>query len=612
MTAIHRDDLISLIVDVGEVITEAILIEKSNNRYKVKDFKKTFTTVEPPHLDVTIGVLNAVREIEKATDRRLLSHGEIITRKEKDGAGVDLFLCTSSTGGGLQMCVSGLIRTMTAESARRAALGAGALLLDIFSIDDERMSYEKVEQIRRLRPDIFLLAGGTDGGQIDLVVGTAELIARADPKPRFGADFKLPIIYAGNVDARMGVEKALETGFALKMVENIRPTLEVENLGPAREVIYDDFMEHVIIHQPGYEKIAKWTKIPVMPTQAAMGEMIYSIANHYKKEVIGIDVEEATIDTYSVFKGVFNRSLDANFGMGYGICNILKQVGVERILRWIPFEIGENELRNIIANRMVRMLDTEETAKELLIEQAVAREGMQLAFEHHKELAVGLRGVRPPLLTFETMFEAKRTGETLVNMMDLDILIGMGMLTRAKPEQAALMLIDAFQPEGVTELAVDKIGILPQIGILHRIDQNAAIEVLEDEGLLRLGTCIAPKGVADEGEEVIKIRAKASDENVIEKDITFGDIEVIPLEDGKQAEVEIIPAGKKFDVGKGEGKSLTTIVKGGSVGLIIDARGRPISIPKDKEKRLAKLTEWGKVLSALPEDLGMVQSVKME
>lgn len=598
---IRGDDLILLIVDIGEAFTKAILIEKSDNKYKVRDFKKTSTTVEPPHLDVTVGVVNVVQETEEATGRRLLSHGEIITPREKDGAGVDLFLCTSSTGGGLQMVVSGLISTLTAESARRTVLGAGAILMDIFSIDEERMDYEKIEQIRRLKPDIFLLAGGTDGGMVDQVVRSAELVARADPKPRFGAEFKLPIIYAGNVDARMGVKTALEDDFALKMVENIRPTLEVENPGPAREAIYDDFMRHVIIHQPGYEKIAKWTKIPIMPTQAAIGEIIHTIANHYNQEVIGVDVEEGTIDTYSVFKGIFNRSLDANFGMGYGICNILKQAGVERILRWIPFEIEENELRNIIANRMVRMQDTAETAKDLLIEQAVAREGMQLALEHHKELAVGLRGVRPSLpLIAERLFEAMRIGQTLVSMMDLDILIGMGMLTRAKPEQAALILIDAFQPEGITELAVDKMGILPQIGMFRRIDQQAAIEVLEDEGLFRLGTCIAPKGVANEGEEVMKVGVKALDENVIEKDITFGGLEVIPLENGKRAEVKIILAGRNFNIGRGAGKSLTAIVKGGSVGLVIDARGRPLSIPRDKEKRIAKLVEWGKVLNAYP------------
>jgi hypothetical protein len=607
-----QDDLTFLIVDIGEVITKAILIEKSDNRHKVKDLGKTSTTVELPHLDVTIGVVNVIQEIEKATGHRLLSQGEIITPKGKDGAGVDLFLCTSSTGGGLQMIVSGVMSTITAESARRAVLGAGALLLDIFSIDDERMPYEKIERVRRLKPDIFLLAGGTDGGQVNQVVGSAELVARADPKPRFGAEFKLPIIYAGNIDARIGVKKALENGFALKMVENIRPSIEVENLGPAREAIYDDFMEHVIIHQPGYDKLAKWTKIPIMPTQAAIGEMIHTIAKHYDQEVLGVDVEEATIDTYSVFKGVFNRSLDANFGMGYGICNILKQAGVERILQWIPFEIEENELRNIIANRMVHMQDTAETAKDLLIEQAVAREGMRLALENHKNLAVRLRGLHRQVRSVDEHLFPRPETRTLVNMMDLDLLIGMGMLTRAKPEQAALMLIDAFQPEGITELTIDKMGILPHIAMLQRIDQNAAIEVLEDEGLLRLGTCIAPKGVADEGEEVLRIRMKSSDENVIEKDITFGELEVIPLENGKQAEIEILLARKSFDVGKGEGKSLTAIVKGGPVGLIIDARGRPISIPKDKEKRLTKLAEWGKALSALPEDLGIVQSVKRE
>lgn len=610
--SIHGNNLTFLIIDVGESVTNGILIEKVDG-YKVRGHRATQTTVGPPYLDVTVGVITVVKEIEEKTGCSLLSNGNIITPRDGDGSGVDYFLCTSSTGGGLQMVVSGVIRTMTAESARRAVLGAGAYLMDIFSLDDDRFDFEKIEQVRRLKPDIFLLAGGTDGGQVEHVVRTAELIERADPEPRFGADFKLPIIYAGNRDAREGVTTALSDGFALKITENIRPSLEVENLGPAREAIYNDFMEHVIIHQPGYEKMAKWTQTPIIPTQAAIGEMINRMAHHYRHEVIGVDVEEATIDIYSSFKGVFNRSLNASIGLNFGACNIMKNVGVDRIFRWIPVKIEENELRNIIANKMVRIQDTPLKTEEIYIEQALAREGIRLAFEEHKELAVNLRGVARASSGDRAIRTEKISprisrdeSPSFVNMMNLDMIIGMGVLSRTNNVLSALVLIDALQPEGITQLALVSKGIFPHLGMLNRLNQDAAIEVLENYGLLRLGTCIAPKGVTGDEGEVMAIKVKTSDENIIERAITYGKLDIIPLEKGRKAEVEIIPANKNFDVGEGAGRPLNKIVNGGVIGIIIDARGRPLSIPEDEVERMTKQVEWREMFTPYVEDFRVV------
>lgn len=56
------------------------------------------------------------------------------------------------------MLVTGVIKTMTAESAERAALGAGAIVMDVLSADDGRKAHEKIQLIRRLRPDMILMA----------------------------------------------------------------------------------------------------------------------------------------------------------------------------------------------------------------------------------------------------------------------------------------------------------------------------------------------------------------------------------------------------------------------------------------------------------------------
>src|SRR5687767_3537466 len=184
--------------DCGSTTTKAILIEKQGDEYRLIVRGEAPTTVEAPFDDVTVGVLNAVREIEELTGRMFLRDGKVLAPRDADGGGADLYLSTSSAGGGLQMTVAGVVKSMSAESANRAALGAGAIVMDTIAVDDGRKEYEKVERIRALRPDMILMSGGTDGGTVTHLVELATLLVSADPRPRLGVGMKLPVIFAGN------------------------------------------------------------------------------------------------------------------------------------------------------------------------------------------------------------------------------------------------------------------------------------------------------------------------------------------------------------------------------------------------------------------------------
>ena len=266
-----------LATDCGSTTTKAILIENIENEYRLTFRGEAPTTVEAPFEDVTRGVLNSIIELEELSGRKILNQEKIIT-PSNDGHGVDVYISTSSAGGGLQMMVSGVVKNMTGESAQRAALGAGAIVMDILASNDKRLYHQKVKRIRELRPDMVLLSGGVDGGTISHVVELAEIIKTANPKPRLGMDYKLPIIYAGNKEAQDNIKETLDDSTDLIMVPNIRPTLEKENLKPSRDKIHDLFMEHVMAQAPGYNKLMEWTNHPIMPTPGAVGEMIKKIA----------------------------------------------------------------------------------------------------------------------------------------------------------------------------------------------------------------------------------------------------------------------------------------------------------------------------------------------
>lgn len=602
------DDIRRIVAtDCGSTTTKAILIEKNDqDQYRLVARGEAPTTVERPFEDVTIGVINSVTELEELTEetmpagyapgrRRLIKDGKVwrlykeghkLEDRTSDLDAADMYVSTSSAGGGLQMMVAGVVKAMSAESAERAALGAGAILMDTLAVDDGRKDYQKVERLRQLRPDIILMSGGTDGGTKTHLVDMAEVVRRADPKPRFG-DMKLPIIYAGNKEAREDVHAVLGEAIELKVVDNLRPALDRENLDPARDEIHEMFLEHVMQQAPGYSKLLEWTSEEVMATPNAVGKLLKEYADNEKISVLGVDIGGATTDVFSVFSGIYNRTVSANLGMSYSICNVLKEAGIENIARWLPFEIDPFEVRNRLRNKMIRPTTIPQSYEDLLIEHAVSREALRLAFDHHKTLARGLTGVQQDRDVGQ-IFDQRASGETLVKMMELDMVIGSGGVLSHAPKraQSALMMMDAYQPEGITMLTVDSIFMMPHLGVLSLHHYRAAKEVFEYDCIVKCGHCIAPVGVGKEGDIAVTVKG-----NGVNEAVPFGKIKVIPLGRNEFMELTIEP-GKTFDVGGGKGRPLTRTVEGGTVGVIIDARGRPFNLELGTPNRIAKLRDW--------------------
>jgi uncharacterized protein (TIGR01319 family) len=621
--------------DCGSTTTKAILIERRNGEYRLAGRGEAPTTVEAPFDDVTVGVLNAVGELEELTGERFIAESRESSplrqgfgaqgveppsprlrgpgsRESRDNtsrqsgiSNADLYLSTSSAGGGLQMLVTGVVKTMTAESAQRAALGAGAIVIDVIAVDDGRADYERIARIRSIRPDMILMSGGTEGGTVQHLLDTAELLVAADPRPRLGKAFRLPVIYAGNSAATEGVRQVLGDRVDLIVEENLRPQLEAENLGPAREAIHRLFLEHVMAQAPGYDKLLTWTSAPVMSTPRAVGEMVQLAARmgtgtdtagaSPPLDVLAVDIGGATTDVFSVFGGQFNRTVSANLGLSYSVGNVLAEATTANIRRWVAAPVDEAALRNRLRNKMIRPTTIPQTVEDLLIEQAVAREALRLALIHHGALASGLKGVQQAR-TMADLFTQASAGGTLVDMMSLGLIIGSGGVLSHAPrrQQAAMMLIDAFEPQGVTRLAVDSIFMMPQLGVLSSVLPEVAMEVFRRDCLVPLGTVIAPVGRVREGEVILGWRIGGESGQ-----LRAGELRRLPLATGEGAEAELEPA-RGLDVGAGKGRRWTGTVQGGAAGVILDGRGRPLALPADEQERLRKLSEWMQTMGAMP------------
>ena len=601
MNQIDPDQVqVILATDCGSTTTKAILIQKLEGVYRQTHRGEAPTTVEEPFADVTMGVINSVTEVEELSGRKLVDESGHIIQPASGDEGCDIYISTSSAGGGLQMMVAGVVAEMTAASAKRAALGAGAIVMDVISANDKRKPHEQINRIRELRPDMILVSGGTDGGNTTQVVQIAELIAPAKPQPRFGKEFTMPLIYAGNKDAAPLIEAVFDESIDLSIVPNLRPKMEMENLGPARDMIHDMFLEHVMAHAPGYDKLMGWTDAPIMPTPAAVGNILQRIAKDKKINVVGVDIGGATTDVFSVFDKTFNRTVSANLGMSYSISNVCAESGMENILRWVHFDMDERELRNRVKNKMIRPTTIPQSKEALIFEQAVAREALRLAYIQHKEFATTLKGVQQQRTVGDT-FSQEAGGQTIVDNMKLNLLVASGGVLSHAPRmhQTALLLVDAFEPEGVTHLAKDSIFMMPHLGVLAEVHTKAAVEVFEKDCLIYLGTCVAAKGLGKPDKLCFTFTLRGDTLNE-SGEMNFGDIRLLPLGPEETATITCEPS-RNFDLGAGPGKKIEQEVRGGTVGLILDARGRPLRLPVDRPACQKAIAKWVDAIGLYPE-----------
>ncbi|MDP8210333.1 MAG: glutamate mutase L, partial [Candidatus Stygibacter australis] len=286
------------------------------------------------------------------------------------------------------------------------------------------------------------------------------------------------------------------------------------------------------------------------------------------------------------------------------ISNVLATAGIKNIMRWVPFDIDESEVRNMIKNKMIRPTTIPQKLEELVLEQAIAKEALKYAFIQHKEFAVSLKGAQRQR-GIDEAFSQSTSGETIVNMMSLDLLVGSGGVLSHAPRrhQGVMMMIDAFLPEGITRLAVDSIFMMPHLGVLAEISEKAATEVFEKDCIVYLGTCVAPVGRGKYGKTALSAEITLPDGSTFKEDIPFGELRLLKCGVGEKAKAVLKPS-QGLDLGEGKNQEITTELHGGVVGIVLDTRGRrPFDLPENTEERVRLLKKWMRELNAYPESI---------
>ncbi|MBF0547216.1 MAG: glutamate mutase L [Candidatus Riflebacteria bacterium] len=589
-----------LAVDFGSTLTKVVLLKRIQKKWIITGRGESATTVERPFEDINHGLENAIREIQPSQEFKQYYPDPLPKMDNIDITKSGKILATSSAGGGLKMLVAGVSKTISAESATKTALGAGAVVQETIALDDGRQFWEKIELIKHIQPDLILISGGTEKGATQQLLEIAEIIYKSDLVSRFQSSQKFPIIFAGNSCMQSEIEKSLGKKYLLEFADNIRPSINSENFDSSREKIRNVFLKHVMSHAPGFDKIAGLCEIPPLPTPGAVGDFVRLFAKESQKNVLLTDIGGATTDVFSILDGKFHKSISANIGMSYSLGNVLFTSKSQNIMRWLPPDISIERAEHYIKNKIFRPTSIPSLIEDLILEQACAREAIRISFQNHLDTMKN-SVYQPDRLENSDPFGNFRSFQALPAVESIDMIIGIGGVFTHAPRyiQKAMIILDSFLPVGICELAIDRFFLTPQLGVLSKIDSSGALDLFEREGLQILGTCISPIGIIDNGKCAIEAKIEDNYGNIYNFRVNSGEVQL--WNNALESVVKVVlKCAPKLSLERNPIREKISIVKTGKLGLIFDARGRPFFNNLDAETFRKKNQYWTNGLKMYP------------
>lgn len=577
-----------LLIDCGSVFTTVALIKVADGQSRLLARATRPTTIALPRADVMLGVLDAVMALEHIVGSPLLNQDQIISPEQPDGAGVDAVALVTSVGGPLRVFSAGPGRDTLAALLHRALAGLFTQVEQMSQLEAPPYSDETLQAITNAQaaaPHAILIIGGTldasrGKGALD---AAAQAVARwqealraapgeTAPAGPVSAAEALPVIFSGAPDDAAYLQGALSESAP---VFQATQTLSPSTLTPLNRTVGALYEGAVLRATPGYDRLRKLASAPPMATITSLGGVSRFLAQRYGMNVALVDVgASSTVVTAATAQGEFVPGSQPAMGVGPSAGRLLRATGAPSVLRWLPFDMDENGLREYILSRMLRPQSIPATPQEVEIEHALAREAIRLALQ-----APGSRlmGVRP-----------------------LDIIVATGgVFTHAPaPAQVGLMLLDTLPLYGITSLALDSAGVINTLGMAGALAPDLAAHVVEMDALtLPLGPVITTGGVAPEGEIAVYATLEMADGRKYSVEAREDTLVRLPLAQGERALLDLQPH-PNVDIGLGPGRpaKATESIEGGALGVIIDTRRRPLALPYETSARIARLRSWREAL----------------
>ncbi len=451
-----------LLIDFGSTYTKLTAVDVDGER--ILGTAQSYTTVQT---DINEGLERGLKRLEEKTGK--IEYAET-------------FAC-SSAAGGLRMVASGLVPELTSEAAKLASLGAGAKIVGLYSF---QLTEDDLEEIAALQPDIFLLVGGTDGGNTACILHNAQMLSHLEPN--------FPVVIAGNRTAARQCQKLLEK-FDTYICPNVMPKFGSLNIEPTQKQIREIFLNR-IIHAKGLSKAAQLLSDIMMPTPSAVLAAMQLLSEGCEGEsgigdLVAVDVGGATTDIYSladgmpesfntVYKGIpepfAKRTVEGDIGMRYSVRGVLEAAGTERVAKIAGLRPGRvEELVSRLRENTEAVPDGNEELERL--DFALAAMAIETAVARHA-------GTMEETYTMmgQTFLQ---TGKNLTRVRQIVVTGGSLIHTRRTAEIAKYALYSPAQPMSLRPKAasvwVDRSYILAAMGLISTRYPRQALKIMKKE-----------------------------------------------------------------------------------------------------------------------------------
>jgi hypothetical protein len=370
----------------------------------------------------------------------------------------------------------------------------------------------------------------------------------------------------------------------LSVSSNIRPSLEIEDIQAAQYTLTQLYAHLRRNKIGGVEDMINLAGGNFLPTCYAYGRMIRFLSEIYdsKKGILGVDLGASAATVAAGLGGLLTLGVHTHLGMGEGLANLLRHTNLDAIMRWLPLDIPANVVRDYIYNKSIYPASLPASAESLAIEQALARQNLHMAMTlTGRDFPISIRRPTPDRTPF---FEP--------------ILASGGVLTTAPTlGQSLMMLLDGIQPSGITTFILDQNNLLPALGAAASHNTYLPVQVLESGAFMGLATVVSPTVDARPGVPVLRVRLVTKSSGETRLEVKQGSLEILPLPSGQTARLYLQPL-HHADVGFGPGRGGETPVSGTALGVVIDARGRPLQLPSDHVRRRELLKKWSWTLGS--------------
>jgi hypothetical protein len=581
---LYRESLIRarslLVIDICDQNTRAVLFDAVDNHYRLiaassKMFKSTTGDQGIIH-----SVQAAINEIELITNRELLSADRLpILPTRMNGSGLDDLIVTLSMSNQIRILLGGLVDELSVSSAEILAHTTYSKILAKLNLQSIEDLLSSIESIVITRPDLIIITGGTEGGAEEPLLKLLESI-------RMGCELESEpdrpvVLFAGNQMLHDRVIQRLEGITDYHLAANVQPSINRQDIAGAHIAIAETTVNIRCQQDTELSELSRWAGEHVYHTPAAFSRLIRFLAEARSsgKGVFGVNIDPHSASYAASFGGDLSMGVHPELGLGNLPRVLIGTPGLlDEIIRWLPVEIPSDTVHAYLLNKHLYPDSIPATEDDLQIERAAARIILMKLLDQYSRT--------------ESWSRSNLKDQRELPPVEPIIAGGRVITEPDDPVSSILVLLDGLQPRGATTLVLDPHQIFAMLGAAAGLNPALSIQVLNSKAFIHLGTVISPTGRAKSGSPILRAKIEHENGGKIPVELLYGDMLSIPLSSGRSARMELHPL-QNFDIGMGgAGVGGSLLVKGGSVGIVFDGRGRPFLPPDDPEQRSERYRKW--------------------